>query len=243
MEKKRLGQERDGERSGMRAVALIAAAGRGRRMGAERPKVFLPLHGVPLLAHTLRRFEDCPSISEILPLVPEEEVRFCAGLVRESGFRKIPRVLAGGPERQDSVSIGLKAVSVADFVLVHDGARPFVSRALIEGLLREAERWGAVGAALPVADTLKEVSPEGEILQTLDRSRYWVMQTPQCFRYDLIARAHTQAREEGFSATDDAALVERMGVPVRVFPGSRLNIKIATPEDMILAEALFKHLP
>jgi 2-C-methyl-D-erythritol 4-phosphate cytidylyltransferase len=226
----------------MRAVALIAAAGRGRRMGAERPKVFLPLNGAPLLGHTLRKFEDCPAITEILPLVPEEEVQFCTELVRESGFKKIPRVLAGGPERQDSVYIGLQAASGADFVLIHDGARPFVSRTLIEELLREAERWGAVVAALPVADTLKEVSAAGEIVQTLDRSRFWVMQTPQGFRYDLIVRAHAQAREDGFLGTDDAALVERMGIPVRVFPGSRFNIKITTPEDLILAEALFKHL-
>ncbi len=226
----------------MRAVALIPAAGRGRRMGAGRPKAFLPLNGAPLLAHTLRKFEDCPSVTEILPLVPEEEVGFCSELVRNSGFQKISRVLPGGPERQDSVYIGLQAASAADFVLIHDGARPFISAALIEKLLSEAERWGAVVAALPVGDTLKEVSEAGEIVRTLDRSRFWVMQTPQCFRYDLIAQAHARARKEGFLGTDDAALVERLGVPVRVFPGSRLNIKITTPEDLLLAEALLKHL-
>ncbi len=225
----------------MRVVALIPAAGRGRRMGAERPKVFLPLNGIPLLAHTLGKFENCPSVSEVLPLVPEEEVGFCTALVRDSGFKKIPRVLAGGPERQDSVYIGLQAVAAADFVLIHDGARPFISSALVDRLLAAAQQGGAVAAALPVGDTLKEVSAEGNIVETLNRSRFWVMQTPQCFRHDLILRAHAQAREDGFLGTDDASLVERLGVPVKVIPGSRLNIKITTPEDLILGEALLKY--
>ncbi len=226
----------------MRVVALIPAAGRGRRMGADRPKAFLPLSGLPLLAHTLRKFEDCPAVIEILPLVPGEEVSFCRELISKAGLKKIPRVLPGGPERQDSVYAGLQAiVGSPDVVMIHDGARPFVSAELIEKVLGAIEHWPAVAAALPVGDTLKEVSPEGQVLQTLDRSRFWVMQTPQSFRYDLILRAHEQARAEGFSGTDDASLVERLGIPVRVISGSRFNMKITTPEDLILAEALLNH--
>lgn len=225
----------------MRVVALIPAAGHGRRMGTETPKAFLPLRGLPLLAHTLRKFEDCPAVAEILPLVPDKEVPFCIELIRHSGFKKIPRVLPGGPERQDSVYAGLKGISGgADVVVIHDGVRPFVSSEMIEEVLAATERWPAVAAALPVEDTLKEVSAKGQVLRTLDRSRFWAVQTPQSFRYDLIVRAHEKARKEGFSGTDDASLVERLGIPVMVISGSRFNIKITTPEDLILAEALLK---
>jgi 2-C-methyl-D-erythritol 4-phosphate cytidylyltransferase len=227
----------------MRVVALIAAAGAGRRMGGKKPKAFLSLNGDPLLVHTLRQFESCPSVGEIVPLVPQGEVLSCTDWIRRFGFQKIHRVLAGGPERQDSVFIGLEAISGGcDFVLIHDGARPFVPAFLIDALLTEAKQWSAAAAALPVGDTLKEVSPDRCILQTLDRRRYWLMQTPQCFRYDLIWEAHRQAREEKFAGTDDAALVERMRVPVKVIPGSPLNMKITTPEDLTFAEALLKHL-
>ncbi len=212
-------------------------------MGAGKPKAFLPLNGQPLLLHTLRKFEECPSVAEILPLVPEGEVPDCTDRVRRSGFQKIPRVLAGGAERQDSVFIGLQAISgTCDFVLIHDGARPFVTTSLIEEILVAAKRYSAVAAALPVGDTLKEVSEERRILRTVDRRRFWLMQTPQCFRYDLIFEAHRNARDEKFIGTDDAALVERIGVQVTVITGSPLNIKITTPEDLLVAEALLKHL-
>jgi len=227
----------------MRVVALVPAAGAGRRMGAGKPKAFLPLNGQPLIVHTLRKFEECPSVDEILPLVPEGEVLDCTDWVHRSGFQKIPRVLAGGPERQDSVFIGLQAISgTCDFVLIHDGARPFVTTSLIEEILVAAKRYSAVAAALPVGDTLKEVSEDRRILRTVDRRRFWLMQTPQCFRYDLIFKAHRNAREEKFIGTDDAALVERIGVQVTVITGSPLNIKITTPEDLLVAEALLKHL-
>ena len=226
----------------MRVVALIPAAGRGRRMGADRPKAFLLLRGLPLLVHTLQKFEDCPTVNEILPLVPDEEVSFCRELVFRTGLKKVPKVLSGGPERQDSVYAGLKGIAGdADVVMIHDGARPFVPGQLIEKVLAATERWPAVAAALPVGDTLKEVSADGQVLRTLDRSRFWVMQTPQSFRYDLITRAHEQARTEGFCGTDDASLVERLGIRVMVIPGSRFNIKITTPEDLVLGEALLEH--
>jgi 2-C-methyl-D-erythritol 4-phosphate cytidylyltransferase len=228
----------------MRVVAIIPAAGRGRRMGTQRPKAFLPLGGIPLLTHTLRKFEACPQVDEIFPLVPEGEVLLWENeILRSSDLKKVSRILAGGPERQDSVYLGLKAVAgQADFAIIHDGVRPFVSPELLAHVLSETRRWKAVVTALPAGDTIKEVSAEKEVLRTVDRSRLWVIQTPQSFEYGLITRAHEKAKEEGFYGTDDASLVERLGMPVKVIEGSRFNIKITTPEDLILGEALLKQL-
>ena len=227
-----------------RVVALIPAAGYGRRMGSEKPKAFLPLGGIPLLTHTLQKFEACSQVDEILPLVPEGKVSSCENdIVRRSGLKKVQRIMAGGQERQESVYLGLKAIEKkADFVIIHDGDRPFVFPELIELALSESKRWKAVVAAMPAGDTIKEVSPDGEIVRTVDRRHLWIIQTPQAFEYGLIARAHDKAKEEGFYGTDDASLVERLGVPVRVIEGSRFNFKITTPEDLILGEALLKYL-
>jgi 2-C-methyl-D-erythritol 4-phosphate cytidylyltransferase len=228
----------------MRVVAVIPAAGRGRRMGGEKPKSSLSLGGIPLLRHTLQRFEACSQVDEVLPLVPPEELSFWnEEIVLRSIFKKVKRVLAGGAERQDSVFLGLKAIAGnADWVVIHDGARPFVPPELIERALWESRRWKAVVAALPAGETIKEVSPDKEILRTVDRSPLWITQTPQSFEYNLIVHAHEKARTERFGGTDDASLVERLGIPVRVIEGSRLNFKITTPEDLTLGEALLKYL-
>ncbi|MBI5966531.1 MAG: 2-C-methyl-D-erythritol 4-phosphate cytidylyltransferase [Deltaproteobacteria bacterium] len=226
----------------MRVVALIPAAGHGRRMGGQKPKVFLPLGGIPLLIHTLQKFEACPQVDEILPLVPAREVNLAAEILRPYGLKKVPRILTGGPERQDTVYSGLKAIEGdTDFVIIHDGARPFVSPELIERTLSETLRWKAVVVALPAGDTIKEVSAEGRVLRTIDRSNLWIIQTPQSFEYGIIVEAHEKARKEGFWGTDDAALVEKLGIPVKVIEGSRFNLKITTPEDLILGEALLKY--
>ena len=129
----------------------------------------------------------------------------------------------------------------ADWVLIHDGVRPFVPPGLIRQALCEALTWKAVVAALPASETIKEVTEGNEVVRTVDRRRLWTIQTPQCFEFSLILRAHEEARKAGFRGTDDASLVERLGVPVRVVPGSRFNIKITTPEDLVMAEALWKH--
>jgi len=227
----------------MHVVALIPAAGRGRRMGSEKNKAFLPLGGIPLLTRTLQKFEACSGVDEVLPLVPEGDVPLWSEeIFHRSSLKKVFKILPGGPERQDSVYGGLKAIgSQADFVIIHDGVRPFVSPELVERALLETRRHRAVVVALRAGDTVKEVSGEGEVLRTLDRSRLWIIQTPQSFELGLIVRAHEKAREEGFCGTDDASLVERLGIPVRVIEGSRFNLKITTPEDLILGEALLKH--
>ncbi len=228
----------------MRVVALIPAAGRGRRMGSQKTKAFLPLGGIPLLSRTLQKFEACSQVDEILPLVPAGDVPLWSEeILHRSGLKKVSRILPGGPERQDSVYGGLKAIEgQPDVVIIHDGVRPFVSPELIERTLLATRRHQAVVVALPAGDTIKEISGEGEVLKTLDRSRLWIIQTPQSFEFGLIIKAHEMAREEGFYGTDDAALVERLGIPVKVIEGSRFNFKITTPEDLILGEALLKHL-
>jgi 2-C-methyl-D-erythritol 4-phosphate cytidylyltransferase len=228
----------------LRVAALIPAAGRGKRMGAEEPKAFLPLGDRPIWVHTVQKFEDCPQVDEVLALLPPGEEMARAGeTVRRFGLTKVIHILPGGEERQDSVYRGLQALrGKADWVIIHDGVRPFVPRELIQQVLSETRRWKAVVVALPANETVKEISTENEVVRTVDRRRLWMIQTPQSFEYPLILRAHEEARREGFLGTDDASLVERLGIPVKILHGSRFNFKITTPEDLALAEALLKYL-
>jgi 2-C-methyl-D-erythritol 4-phosphate cytidylyltransferase len=211
-------------------------------MGQPRAKAFLPLGDIPLLAHTLQRFEACPQIDEILPLVPEEEILFCQEeVVRRFGLKKVSQPLAGGPERGESVYRGLREIQGrADGVVIHDGVRPFVSPELIARAVAASREWKAIAAAIPAGETIKEVSTDREVIRTLERRKIWLVQTPQVFEYRLIWEAYQRAQKDGFQGTDDAVLVERLGVPVRIIEGSKFNIKITTAEDMILAEALSK---
>jgi len=211
-------------------------------MGAEKPKAFLPLGDLPILAHTLQKFEDCSQVDEVLPLVPSgETLGWVEEIVLRSGLKKVLRIVPGGPERQESVYRGLQALrGKADWVLIHDGVRPFVPQGLIRQALSETFQWKAVVVALPANETIKEVSAEGAVLRTVDRRGLWMIQTPQSFEFPLILRAHEEARKAGFGGTDDASLVERLGIPVKILKGSRFNIKITTPEDLILAEALLE---
>ena len=212
-------------------------------MGAEKPKALLPLGDRPILIHTLQKFEDCPQVDEVLPLLPPGEgMDLAEESVRRFGLKKVYQILPGGEERQDSVYRGLQALrGKADWVIIHDGVRPFVSPELIQQVLSETRRWKAVAVALPASETIKEGSPENEVIRTVDRRRLWMVQTPQSFEYPLILRAYEEARREGFLGTDDASLVERLGLPVKILQGSRFNFKITTPEDLVLAEALLKH--
>ena len=172
-----------------------------------------------------------------------EEIARAGETVRRFGLTKVSHILPGGEERQDSVYRGLQALrGKADWVIIHDGVRPFVPLELIQRVLSETRRWKAVVVALPANETVKEVSLENEVVRTVDRRRLWIIQTPQSFEYPLILRAHEEARREGFFGTDDASLVERLGIPVKILHGSRFNFKITTPEDLVLAEALLKHL-
>ena len=214
--------------------AIIAAAGRGRRFG-EGDKLFAPLAGRPLIARTLMAFEVCRAVDRVVLVLAEENLERGRGLVASAGFDKVAAICCGGPRRQDSVRLGLEALPECRWVVVHDGARPLVTAALIEAGLVAAAETGAAIAAVPVADTLKEVADNGQIARTLDRRNLWCAQTPQVFERELLREAHRLAQG---NATDDAALVEALGRRVKVFPSSPSNLKVTTPADLALAQAL-----
>ncbi|MBW1806201.1 MAG: 2-C-methyl-D-erythritol 4-phosphate cytidylyltransferase [Deltaproteobacteria bacterium] len=228
-----------------RSVAIIPAAGEGVRMGADRAKQFLDLHGRPLLVLTLERFQECPAIDGIILVVPPEDVEYCRKEIVEShGLSKVEKIVAGGERRQESVRLGIEASGGEyDLVLIHDGVRPFIDSGLIKRLLAAARKHGAAITALPARETVKEVDSDGLIIKTYARKQVWLAQTPQAFKYEDIMRAHQRAVEEGWEeVTDDASLLEKMGIPVKVIPGSEENIKVTTPHDMEFARFLIRRL-
>jgi 2-C-methyl-D-erythritol 4-phosphate cytidylyltransferase len=224
------------------SAAVIVAAGAGRRMGSATRKQYLSLVGEPILARTLRAFEACAAIGAIALVAPADELDWvAANIIGPLGLVTPVRLCPGGRERQDSVRLGLAALDPDHrLVAIHDGVRPFVQPDQIEACLRAADRHGAALLAVPVADTLK-LSDDGQrVDKTLPRKGVWLAQTPQVFEYQLIARAHQSALDDGVQGTDDAALVERLGRPVYLVAGSRRNIKVTTPEDLALAEAFLR---
>ncbi len=219
-------------------IAIIAAAGRGTRLGAGRAKQFLELAGQPVLVHTLRRVASCSDIGEIIVVLPADEMSSYASLL--PSVRPSVRVVRGGQERQESVFHALQVINphTVEIVLVHDAVRPFVTVREMVRVIAAARESGAALVVTPVRDTIKEV--EGDrVVRTLDRRRLYLAQTPQAFRTDILIEAHQRARREGIVATDDAALVERCGYPVVIVEGSPYNIKITWPEDLLLADAIF----
>lgn len=224
----------------MYTAALIVAGGRGARMGNAVPKQFLPLGGKPVLMRTLEPFIACPRIEEIIVAVPGENITEAKRLTAALASGKPVRVVPGGAERQDSVFRGLSALRPeCGVVVIHDAVRPFITAHLIAGCVEAAERFGAATVARRVTETVKAVE-NGVVVETLDRSKLWVAQTPQAFRAGIIRRAHEQARCDGFLGTDDCMLVERLGQPVHVIEGNDTNIKITAPGDMALAGAILK---
>lgn len=230
----------------MAVFALVPAAGMGKRMGASINKQYLLLAGKPILAHTLSIFERASFVDGIFVITPEDEIPFCRDQVVEYyGFTKIRDIVAGGAERQHSVLNGLRAMEGTaaddDVVLIHDGVRPFVSADVLARATAVA--WEDDGAlvAVPAKDTVKTVE-DGIITGTPPRETLWLAQTPQAFRYAVIRAAHEIADAERFLGTDDAMLVERLGRSVRIVVGDYRNIKITTPEDMVLAEAFLKEI-
>lgn len=227
------------ESSKQTATGLIVAAGRGRRMGSKTPKVMLPVGGRPLLAHTLQAFEEAGRIDQVVLVTAEDLLAVVAQEVVDAhGLRKVRQIIPGGVRRQDSVRIGLGAVGPeCPLVAIHDGARPLITPELIDRAVAEAAGNGAAALAVRPGDTVRR--GEGETFQvTLDRDKLWLMQTPQVFACRLIHDAHRQAGERGLDGTDDVALVEAMGHPVRVVQGHRENIKVTTPEDLLYVEAV-----
>ena len=224
--------------------AIIVAAGRGTRMGGRVSKQYLPLGGVPILGRTLQVFTESGLFDEVILAVADTDMAYCRRQFLEGyGAKPVIRIVAGGRNRQESVYNGLEACCGQDddVVLIHDGVRPFVTQAFLTLCLESVRGHDACIAAVPACDTLKQVGSDGRITQTLRRDAVWLAQTPQGFRLGLIRSAHRQARHEGFLGTDDAQLVERLGRAVAVVPGSRTNIKITTPDDLRLAESIWRH--
>lgn len=208
-------------------------------MGGSKPKQYLEMSGMPVLAHTLRVFSHVPFISDILLIVPENSVAEARQILTEwcdtgDARMEMPAVniVIGGTERQDSVYNGLlKLPSDCEWVIVHDGVRPFLSRELIAAVWDGAQASGAAIAAVPATDTVKRVS-DRRVSETLERNEIWLVQTPQVFRRDIILAAYEEAMRAGWRGTDDASFVERIGIPVTVVPGERSNIKVTMPEDL-----------
>lgn len=226
----------------IRVVALLPSAGQGKRIGEGIKKPFLSLGGRPILAETIERFHSVRYITEIIPIIQENDMEFCLeGIVERYKFNKIKRIAPGGHERQDSVYNGLKLVDPrSTLVLIHDGVRPFIRPNLIEEVIMAAlEEDGAV-LGLPVKETIKEIDNSGTVEKTYKRDRLWSIQTPQVFHYKIILEAYERAYRDNFYSTDDASLVERIGGRIKVIMGSYDNIKITTPEDLLLGEIILK---
>ncbi len=226
-----------------RTHALISAAGAGVRMGADRSKVLIPVHGKALLRYAVEAFDSSPSTDAIHIVVAAsiaDQVRQELSLQR---WRKPIEVSAGGRRRQDSVYRGLQRIGPCDFVIVHDAARPLVTEELIGRTLSAAMQTGAATAAVPMTDTCKQVSAEGFVQTTLPRPSLRAVQTPQAFRYDWLIDAHAQAAAQQVLVDDDAELVERLGHPVQVVLGDPRNIKITTPLDLLVMEAFLNADP
>ena len=218
-----------------RVGAIIVSAGASTRMQGT-DKTLADVGGEPLISRTLDVFDECLAVGCMVLIVAEKNLDAIRELSRQKRWRKLADVRGGGERRQDSVRIGLAALPDCDWVVVHDGARPFATGRIIEEGLRAAAATGAAIAVVPATDTVKRVTEDGRVAGTLDRSELVMAQTPQVFRRTLLERAHADTDEE---VTDDAAMVERIGGEVSTFEGARSNIKVTTPDDLSLARAIF----
>jgi len=219
--------------------AIVPAAGTGERFGGERPKPFADLGGKPVIIRTLQVFESYPLVEGIVLVVHPDWLKDYKDLVAAHALKKVKAVVVGGDTRTQSVRNGLLALGAdADVVMVHDGVRPLVTPVIIAAGIDAVKAAGAAIAAVPVKPTIKVIDPKTQtVAETLDRELLWEVQTPQVFDRKVLEKAYAQDRD---GATDDAVLVERMGVKVSVFMGSYANVKITTPEDLIVARALLK---
>ncbi len=224
-------------------IAIIVAGGKGKRMKSKVNKILLSLEEKPVIYHTIKKFQDCSYVEKIILVVNEDNFDEIQGLAQKYKFDKVIKIVRGGKERQDSVYNGIKAIENAEddeAVLIHNAANPFVSEQTIKDVINTVKEHGAAAAALPSEDTLKEVDKDGFVLSTLDRNKIWRMQTPQGMKYRIAKKAFSKAYEKGYCATDDVALVERIGKKVKIVETNKENIKITTPEDLVAAEKIVK---
>lgn len=221
--------------------ALILAAGKGERMGAGINKQFLKINGKPLLYYAIKTFSDCDDINEIILVCSRDEINYCkAEIVDRYSFGKVSRLTAGGFKRQDSVYNGLKAAADCDIVLIHDGARPFVNMKIIKEGIIYARKYGACACGVVPKDTIKVRSESGFSEGTLKRDALFSVQTPQCFKKEIIDECYEKLKIDPFEATDDTSVAEHFGYKVFLYNGSYENIKITTPEDLFVAESILK---
>lgn len=228
---------KDASPTHQRTAAIVVAAGASRRMNGV-DKVFAEVAGRPLLAHSIQVLDDSPEVNDIVLVLAPGSINHARRLVADRGWHKVREVCQGGERRQDSVRNGLERVSDAEWVMIHDGARPCLDRDMLLRGLKAANETGAAIAAVPVKDTIKVVSEDNNVVDTPARDRLWAVQTPQIFRRTLLTRAHEEVRED---VTDDARMVERIGGTVKVFMGSYENIKVTTPGDLAIVEAFLQH--
>jgi len=230
-------------------VAIITAAGRGKRLKGDISKQFMTLHGKPILAHTINAFERSERISEIYITVPRGFMKYCRkNIVERYNFKKVKDIIMGGTSRQESVFNGIKRLPRdTSTVSIHDGVRPLVTKEEIDGILKKLyidnkkdKKVKGMLLAAPAIETIKRIDEDDVINETIDREKIWLAQTPQTFFYDVILRAHEKAIEEGHIATDDASLVEWFGYKVKIFRGKHENIKVTTPIDLFLAEIIME---
>ena len=222
----------------MRVEVIIAAGGTGRRFGEDQPKQFYLLKGKPILSWAIGRFEECILVARIILAVPRGMGKYTRQHVLSPfGYKKVKTVVEGGKERRDSVLQGLNMLETdTDTVLVHDGVRPIISEKLIRKVIQATQRWEAVVPGLPVRETIKQVGENNLVRGTLDKKTIYLAQTPQGFKKDLICRAYAQVKKRGRRSNDDASLVEKLGVKVKMIPGEETNIKITSPQDLVVSE-------
>lgn len=225
-----------------RVCAIIAAAGKGSRMGAGINKQFIHIEDKPILYYSLTAFASCDEIDDIIISAHKDEVDYIKeNIVAKYKIEKVLNVVPGGKERQESVLNALMAAKGCDIVLIHDGARPFVTHDIIKDGITYAKEFGACACGVTPKDTIKKRSSEGFSQGTLNRAELYNVQTPQCFKYDLIMDCHQKAAKQCIKFTDDTAVVEAYGYKVYLYEGSYSNIKITTPEDLILAQSIIKY--
>lgn len=229
----------------MKVVAIVPAAGEGNRLGARVSglgvrKSFVLLARKPLLIHTLEVLADSSLIDYILVVVHKDDIGSASKIIKKYKIGKIKAIIAGGPTRTESVYNGLNNIDEeTDIVLIHDGARPFITEGLLNKTIRMAKKHGTCVCGINITSTIKEANDRSFVTSTIDRTKIFDIQTPQAFRRDIIFKAYQEAQRQGINATDDAGLVERLGYKIKLIQGLRYNIKITYPEDIILAEAIY----
>lgn len=223
----------------MKVTALIPSAGLGKRMGVDRPKQFLTINSHPVLLYTLCVFESTPEIDDIYLIIHKGKEGYYEKIIEGYHLKKVLKIVFGGKTRQESVYNGLKEVdSETDIIVVHDAVRPFVTGDMIRRSIKVASHFDGAVVALPVKDTPKYIAEKDTIERSINRSNMWLAQTPQTFRSEIIKEAYHKAYLDNFLGTDDSSLVERLGYKVKVIEGSYANIKITTPEDLLIVQMM-----